>query len=85
MINAIEQVTHALGQKGFENFGWWCSHGDRDMCAAVLWRNHGFTMENAKKAVAAITARPYLRQGDLFEPHEQAETQADELLAAPRP
>jgi hypothetical protein len=33
-----------------ENFGWWCEHGDREMCAAFLKRS-GWSDADASSAV----------------------------------
>ena len=40
-----------MGAAALENFTWWCIHGNREMCAAVLWQTHGFTRAQAKSAV----------------------------------
>lgn len=39
-----------------ENFTWWCQHGDREMCAAVLWQAGGFT-QGAASAMAKELAQ----------------------------
>jgi hypothetical protein len=33
-----------------ENFGWWCKHGDREMCTAFLKRS-GWSDADARSAV----------------------------------
>ena len=37
-----------------DNFTWWCQYGNKEMCAAVLWRNEGFTQADATALVKAL-------------------------------
>lgn len=53
------QRHHLLAKMGaarLENFTWWCIHGNREMCAAVLWQEHGLTQAQAKRAVLELAA-----------------------------
>ena len=43
-----------MGAAALDNFTWWCINGNREMCAAVLWREHGFTQIQAKRAVLEL-------------------------------
>lgn len=48
-------VLARLGANGLTNFAWWCRHGNREMCAAVLWKEHGFTKAGANSAVLELS------------------------------
>jgi hypothetical protein len=48
-------VLARLGASGLTNFAWWCRYGNREMCAAVLWKEHGFTKVAANSAVLELS------------------------------
>ena len=48
-------VLARMGAAGLANFAWWCRHGNREMCAAVLWQSHGFTRSAAKSVVLELS------------------------------
>lgn len=40
--------------RDFQNFAWWCKHGNQEMCAAVLWRRKAMDCADALLAVQVI-------------------------------
>ena len=47
-----ERLKHLMGTRAL-NFIWWCRHGNRTMCAAVLVREHHLATSEAQELVAA--------------------------------
>ena len=62
------RVRAAMGHN-FGNFHWWCFNGDREMCAAVLWKSKGFSREEAQQAVDELA----MTEPGLMWPHPTPE------------